>query len=152
MVGGALASRVRRLFRLRTDALLLGAVLTSTLLVAIGLTTIFPLALVLLATWCLVFAFTGPIRQSFINGLIPSAQRATVLSFDSLMSSAGGVIAQPALGRAADVWGYGQSYVIGGLVTALVIPFTLLARREHAKSDPITNDEPIAAEEELAPA
>jgi MFS family permease len=150
MVGGALASRVRRLFRLRTDALLLGGVLTSVLLIAIGLSTIFPLALVLLAVWCLVFAFTGPIRQAFINGVIPSGQRATVLSFDSLMSSAGGVVAQPALGRVADVWGYGQSYVIGGLVTALVIPFTILARREHAKSDPITDAAPIVKEEDLA--
>lgn len=142
MVGGALASRVRRLFQRRTDALLLGGILTSALLVLIGLSTIFPVALVLLAVWCLVFAFTGPIRQALINGVIPSAQRATVLSFDSLMSSAGGVVAQPALGRVADVWGYGPSYVIGGLVTALVIPFTLLARREHASSDPITADEP----------
>jgi len=32
-----------------------------------------------------------PVRQAFVNGLIPSEQRATVLSFDSLMGSAGGV-------------------------------------------------------------
>jgi len=40
-----------------------------------------------------------PVRQAFVNGLIPSEQRATVLSFDSLMGSAGGVVFQPALGR-----------------------------------------------------
>jgi MFS family permease len=137
IVGGMLVPRVRRLFRRRTDALLLGGVLTSGLLVLIGLTTNFAIALILLATWCLVFAFGSPIRQAFINGIIPSSQRATVLSFDSLMSSAGGVFAQPALGRVADVWGYGPSYVIGGLVTMLVVPFTFLARRERAPSDPI---------------
>jgi MFS family permease len=91
-----------------------------------------------------VVAFESPMRQAFINGLIPSEQRATVLSFDSLMSSAGGVVAQPALGRAADIWGYGPSYLISGLVTAVVLPFTLLARRERATSDPI-----IAAGPEL---
>ena len=60
----------------------------------------------LLAAWALVFAFESPLRQAFINGLIPSEQRATVLSFDTLMGSAGGVVAQPALGRVADVSGY----------------------------------------------
>ncbi len=77
-----------------------------------------------------------------MNGLIPSEQRATVLSFDSLMGSAGGVVAQPALGRAADVYGYGTSLVIAAVVQALAIPFGILARREHAISDPI-GDEPV---------
>jgi MFS family permease len=84
-------------------------------------------------------------RQAFINGIIPSGQRATVLSFDSLMGSAGGVVAQPILGRAADAYGYAQSYVIAGAITALVIPFTFLARRERAPSDPIERDEPEMA-------
>ena len=33
---------------------------------------------------------TAPLRQAFINGIIPSEQRATVLSFDSFMGSIGG--------------------------------------------------------------
>ena len=44
--------------------------------------------------------------------MIPSQQRATILSFDSLMASSGGVVAQPVLGKSADVWGYPTSYVI----------------------------------------
>jgi len=144
IVGGMLVHRVRNLFHLRTDALLLGGVLTSSLLILIGLATNFVVALGLLAMWCLVFAFESPIRQTFINGLIPSEQRATVLSFDSLMSSAGGVVAQPALGRVADLYGYGTSNVISGAITALVIPFVWLSRREHAPSDPISVAEPVA--------
>ena len=54
-----------------------------------------------------------PIRQAYLNGLIPSRQRATILSFDSMMGSSGGVWTQPVLGRAADVWGYAPSYLIG---------------------------------------
>ena len=64
--------------------------------------------------WGLLFAATMPIRQAYLNGMIPSRQRATILSFDSLMGSSGGVWAQPALGRAADVWGYAPSYLVGG--------------------------------------
>ena len=44
--------------------------------------------------------------------MIPSQQRATILSFDSLIDNAGGIVAQPALGKSADVWGYPTSYLI----------------------------------------
>jgi MFS family permease len=137
IVGGLLAPRLRGLFRRRTDALVLGAILDVILLTAIGVATSFAIALLLLVLWCLVFAVQGPLRQAFVNGLIPSAQRATVLSFDNLMGSAGGVVAQPVLGRSADVFGYGASYVVSAGIQALSIPFVLLARRERATSDPI---------------
>lgn len=137
IVGGLLVSRVRRLFSRRTHALILGGFLNVALLVAIGLIDSFIVALVLLALWALIFAFEVPMRQAFINGLIPSEQRATVLSFDALLGSAGGVVAQPALGRTADLYGYPASYVASGALQALAIPFVLLARRENAPSDPI---------------
>ncbi len=144
IVGGLLVSRVRGLFRRRTDALILGVVANFVLLLLIGWTTNFAVALVLLAGWALVFAFEMPFRQAFINGLIPSEQRATVLSFDSLMGSVGGVVAQPALGRSADVFGYGPSYMIAAVVQALAAPFIFLARRERAASDPITADTEVS--------
>ena len=97
-------------FSTRTQAMLISAVLTVVLLAAVGLTTSFVAAILLLAGWCMVFAVSGPMRQAFMNGLIPTEQRATVLSFDNLMGSAGGVVAQPVLGRVADVWSYGTSY------------------------------------------
>jgi hypothetical protein len=84
-------------------------------------------------------------RQAFMNGVIPSEQRATVLSFDSLMGSAGGVVAQPALGRVADVSGYGASMLVSAAIDVLALPFVILARRERAASDPIHDDEAIAA-------
>ena len=140
IVGGLLVSRVRRLFSRRTHALILGGIVNVVLLILIGLTGSFVVALVLLAAWALIFAFEMPLRQAFINGVIPSEQRATVLSFDSLMGSAGGVVAQPALGRTADLYGYPASYVVAGVVQALAVPFAILARRENAVSDPITDD------------
>ena len=141
IVGGLAVGRVRRLFRRRTDALILGTVANVALLFLIGWTTNFLVALLLLAGWALVFALEAPFRQAFINGLIPSEQRATVLSFDSLMGSTGGIVAQPALGRSADAFGYGASYMISAAVSGLALPFVLLARRERASSDPIAGDE-----------
>jgi MFS family permease len=140
IVGGLTVSRVRRLFGRRTSALLVGGALNVLMLVLLGVTHNFVVALVLLAGWSFIFAVESPLRQAFINGLIPSEQRATVLSFDSLMASAGGVVTQPALGRVADVNGYGPAYLVSAAISALSLPFVLLARREHAVSDPILHD------------
>jgi len=81
------------------------------------------------------FAAIGPIRQAYLNGLIPSAERATILSFDSLMGSAGAAVAQPLLGRAADAWSYAASYLVTAAVQLGALPFLILARRENAPSD-----------------
>ena len=139
ILGGLLVSRVRRFFSRRTHALILGGIANVVLLAGIGLFGNFWVALVLVAGWALVFAIEAPLRQAFINGLIPSEQRATVLSFDSLMGSAGGVVAQPALGRSADLFGYPASYVASAAIQAFAVPFAVLARRENAISDPITD-------------
>jgi MFS family permease len=150
ILGGLTVPWVRRLFKRRTDALILASVLTAALLALIGLTTSFVLALALMTAWCLIFAMESPLRQAFINGLIPSQQRATVLSFDSLIGSTGGVVAQPVLGRTADAFGYPASYVVSAGIQALALPFVLLARRENAASDPI--DRELEAEPGPSPA
>jgi MFS family permease len=140
IVGGLLVPYVRNLFGRRTTVLLAGSLLSAGALALIGLMPNFWLALILLSLWGIVFALAFPIRQAFINGLIPSEQRATVLSSDNLLNSSGGVLVQPALGKAADVWGYPISYVVSACVELLALPFILLARREKAPSDP-TNAE-----------
>ncbi len=140
IVGGLVVTRVRRLFRRRTDALITATVATVVLLGLIGLANQFWMALVLVVAWALIFAIEGPLRQAFLNGVIASEQRATVLSFDNLMGSAGGVFSQPALGRVADLNGYGASYLVSAGLQAMALPFILLARRESAASDPISND------------
>ncbi len=146
VAGGLLVSRVRRWFRRRTDAMLLAGVLGVLALVGISRAGNFWLAVVLVAAMSMVTAMGAPLRQSFLNGVIGSGQRATVLSFDSLMGSAGGVVVQPALGRVADLSGYATSYLVAAGIQALALPFTLLARREHAVSDPIRFDEEPGAQ------
>jgi MFS family permease len=145
MVGGWSVRWVRRLFTRRTDAMLMLAVVGVAALVLLGVMPLFVVAVGLLVLWALAAAIEEPIRRAFLNGLIPSQQRATVLSFDSLIGSAGGVVIQPALGRVADLNGYAASYVVGGAIQALAIPFIFLARREGAHSDPIAI-EPLEAD------
>ena len=140
IAGGLLVPWVRRVFRRRTDALLGGGILSIGFLVVLGLEPSFLVAILLLAAWSFVSAITRPMRQAYLNGVIPSQQRATVLSFDSLMGSAGGVVAQPILGRVADLSGYATTYLASAGVQLAALPFVLLARRERAPSDPIEAD------------
>jgi MFS family permease len=135
ILGGWLAPRYRGLFARRTSALLMGVAATSVLLMVLALTESFALALAALVAWGLIFAMEMPIRQAYLNGMIPSERRATVLSFDSLMGNTGGVVIQPVLGKSADVWSYGTSYAIGGAFQALALPFLWLSRREDDASD-----------------
>ncbi len=154
IVGGLSVPIVRRFFSRRTNVIFLAVALESLLLAGIAVVGLeqdslgmnaFYLAIVLLVLWALVSAVAGPIRQSFLNGVIPSAQRATVLSFGSLMGSLGGAVAQPVLGRVADVSGYAASYLVSGAISAFALPFIFLARREDAPSDPIHPDQTSAA-------
>ncbi len=96
----------------------------------------------LLVLWGLVFAAVTPVRQAYLNALIESRERATVLSFDSLLGSSGAVVAQPMLGRAADAWGYPLSYVCSAGIQTLSVPFLWLARREAADADSLAETSP----------
>jgi MFS family permease len=137
--GGLLVPYFGRLFAKRTSILLALTLISTGSLVVLGITSSFWIAIMLLVVWAMVFAITFPVRQAYINGLIPSQQRATVLSSDNLIGSGGAAIIQPSLGKTADIWGYGPSYVASGIISALALPFILLAKREHATTDPIIN-------------
>jgi MFS family permease len=135
ILGGAATPLIRRAFHRRTSALLAAEGIGTAAVLGIGLIESFAAVVALIVVWGLLFAASMPIRQAFINGLIPSQQRATILSFDSLMSSSGGVVAQPILGRAADVWGYPASYLVSAGISALALPFIAKARGERAPAD-----------------
>ncbi len=73
ILGGMAAPRIRRLFLRRTSALILTQVLSVGALLAIGLVEDFYAVIALVVVWGLLFAATTPIRQAYINGMIPSA-------------------------------------------------------------------------------
>jgi MFS family permease len=147
IVGGYLAPLFRRLFRKRTTALILATGMSFAALAALGLTNSFYVALVLMTVWAMVFAAELPIRQAYLNDMIPSRQRATVLSFDSLMGSSGGVVIQPVLGKVADAYSYSTSLVVGSLFELAALPFLVKSRRERPAADTATTmkAEPAAA-------
>lgn len=127
--GGLLAGRIASLFSKRTTALLLMTATSSIVLVLLFVSYSFMISLALVFVWGLLFAAVMPIRQTYMNGMIPSKQRATVLSFDSVMSNLGGMGIQPGLAKVADVWSYGTSFLVGGVLQLLALP--MLARSRH---------------------
>jgi MFS family permease len=137
ILGGLVVPLVRRLFARRTHVLIGTTIVSIASLAVIGWTSSFWVAIGAVTFWGMAFASATPMRQAYLNGLIPSEQRATVLSFDNLMASAGGVVAQPTLGRVADVAGYPASYLVSAVLQVAALPFLALARREKAGSDRI---------------
>jgi MFS family permease len=139
IAGGFVAPHLRSLFSRRTHVMIFAAVSASICLALIGAIPRFAAVITLVTVLQLITAVGMPVRQAYLNGVIPSAQRATVLSFDNMMGSAGGVVIQPVLGRVADVAGYARTYLVGALIQALAIPFLLFARRQKAPPDAIAD-------------
>lgn len=137
IVGSMLVPKLSRVFRRRTVILIVSLIATIIVVALLGIIHNFWIALLLLVVWGLLFAVDMPVRQAYINGLIPSEQRATVLSFDSMFNSAGGAGSQPILGRIADRHNYATSFIASSAIQIGAIPFLLLARYRKAKSDQI---------------
>lgn len=143
MIGGASVNWVRRQVNTRTGVITMEIVIGSLALIGVGLAELlaipvgFWVAITLLTLTALVSALSLPMQQAYMNSCIPSEQRATVLSFASLMGSAGGVVAQPALGRVADVFSLGTGYVVAGLLYAIRLPFIVAVRRMRLPADEV---------------
>jgi MFS family permease len=141
MVGGASVNVVRRVFATRTGLIITQKTVGAVALAGVGLAALAPIpigfwvAIALLTVFMVGSSLAGPVQQAYMNECIPSEQRATVLSFASLMGSAGGVVAQPALGRVADAYSLGTAYVVAGVVYSVGIPFTVAVRRMGLAAD-----------------
>jgi MFS family permease len=157
MIGGASVRFVRGRFDSRTGVILTQIGISAVALVGVGLAEMlaipvgFWVAIALLAVTALGSAVATPVHQAFLNDLIPSQQRATVLSFASLMGSAGGVVAQPALGRVADVYSLGMGYIVSGVLYAIQAPFIWGVRRMGLGADRVSRTVDVAPGEALIP-
>lgn len=143
IIGGRSVNWVRKRFNRRTGVILALVVMGAVAMVGVGLSERLPIpwgfwvAIALLSFVALAWAIAGPLQQAYMNAVIPSEQRATVLSFSSLMGSAGGVVAQPALGRVADVYSLGIGYIAAGALTALQYPFIRKIRNMDLPADAV---------------
>lgn len=92
----------------------------------------FAVATTLWLSWGVVFGVAGPIRQSYINENIPSAQRATVLSLDAFFGDVGGGAGQPALGWISERASIALGWLVGGAFLAVTVPLYVWSERASA--------------------
>jgi MFS family permease len=103
----------------------------------VGLAGSFWAAVVLLLALSAAEGVAMPVQQAYLHEVVPSAQRATVVSSVSLVSSAGGVGGQLGLGWIARAQSLGAGYLAGGLALLLALPPLLLLRRMGGRADVI---------------
>jgi hypothetical protein len=103
--------------------------------IGVGLVDSFWLAVPLYLISMAALGVWSPVRQAYIHQIIPSEQRATVISFDSLVTSSGSAVAQFSLGRLAQTRSIAVGYVIGGITMAIALPFVYRLRKRGDEAD-----------------
>jgi MFS family permease len=150
MIGNGIVERFTRFCGKRTTFFLWAAGIGTVATIGIGLTSSFWLAVALLLVYMVSTGVITPVRQAFIHQIIPSEQRAAIVSLDSLVGSSGGIVGQAGLGYIAQTRSIAAGFVIGGAATLLAVPFYGLLRRVGSPADGITGkagqDSPCAAQ------
>ncbi len=142
MVGNALVEVVTRWCGRRSTLMLWSGGVFSLAMIGVGGVNVFVVALALLALAGVAMGVQMPVRQAFFHQVVPSEQRATVISFDSMVAGVGGVAGQPGLGVLAERRGYSAGYVIGGAVTLVALPLIALVRRNNDPEDSFAGSHP----------
>jgi MFS family permease len=93
----------------------------------------------------------APVRQTYLHHSIPTTERATLVSFDSLMGSLGSVGGQTGLGYLSQERSIPVGFVVGGLATILAIPIFGRLRALNEPADMITAEAPERDATPVAP-
>ena len=133
----------------RTTLLLAAAAVETCAAVTMGLTSSFWVAFPALLLVMGATGVTGPVHSAYLHQVVPSEQRATVVSFDSMLSSAGGIGGQIGLGVLGEARSIASAFVVGGLATAGALPLLGRLRRLGGPAD-VVRDERAGVESSCA--
>jgi MFS family permease len=137
IAGNGLVEYFTRFCGKRTTLLLASAGVLALASAGVGIVDSFWPAVVLLLVAIGAVGVGAPVQQAYLHDVVPSSERATVVSSVSLVSSAGGIGGQLGLGYLSRVQSVAAGYVAGGLVTLLALPPLLALRRMRAPADAI---------------
>jgi MFS family permease len=137
IIGNAIVEWLTRYCGKRTTLLIAGATVQALAVIGIGLATEFWMALAFLLLAMGSLGVIGPVRQAYLHAVIPSEQRATVVSFDSMVSSGGSVVGQTGLGYLSNEQSISAAYVVSGVVLLAVPPVMWMLRRMDEDADVI---------------
>jgi MFS family permease len=105
--------------------------------IGVGLADSFWPSVALLLLAIAAMGVAAPVQQAYVHEIVPSAERATVVSFISMVGSAGGVGGPLGLGYLSRVQSVATGYIAGGFTTLLALPPILLLRRLGEPADTI---------------
>jgi MFS family permease len=145
MIGNAIVEFVSRWCGKRTTLLLWAGAVFGLSMTGVGLVSAFVPALLLLMVAGIAMGVQMPVRQAFVHGFVPGAQRATVVSFDSMVAGGFSLVGQAGLGRLADRRGYSAGYILGGALTLVAVPLLVLVRRRRDPEDRFAGTAPAVA-------
>lgn len=94
-----------------------------------SLSNIFTLVLISFLTYEIGRGMLTPAHKAYMNKYIPGEQRATVLSFDSMMGKFGAALGLVILGLVAKNYSIQISWLISGILLLLLVP--IYARASH---------------------
>jgi MFS family permease len=133
--GNLLVEYFTRFCGKRTTLLLWAAVVMAAGSIGIGLVGTFWAAVLCLLVTMGASGVGQPVQQAYLHAVIPSSQRATVVSSVSLFGSAGGIGGQLGLGYLARARSVPTAYVVGGLGALLAVRPLLRLRRLGERAD-----------------
>ena len=150
MAGNAAIGRLAKPGRRRTTILIAAAGIMSVCFVAVGGIQHFWVAVPLFLVAAMASGALTPLKQSYLHALIPSEQRATLVSFDSLIGSVGSVGGQAGLGYLSQERSIPSGFVVGGLATFLALPAFARLRARNEPADLISSEAPAEPEPVLS--
>jgi len=135
MAGNELVDYMTRFCGKRTTLLLWSSAVFALAVVGVGLADSFWPAVVLFLVAMGATGVATPVQQAYLHAVVPSSERATVVSFSSLVGSVGGIGGSLGLGYLSRAQSIAAGYVVGGLVSLLTLPPFLALRRRRETAD-----------------
>ena len=151
IAGNALVGRLAKPGRRRTTILLGGAAISTATMVATGAIRYFWITVPVFLLGAVAGGVLQPVRQTYLHHSIPTSERATLVSFDSLVGSLGSVGGQTGLGFLSQERSIPAGFVIGGLATILALPIFGRLRALGESADRITAEAPEGKALPVAP-
>jgi MFS family permease len=140
IAGNALVGRLATPGRRRTSILLVAGAVTTSTMVATGVIRSFWVTVPVFLLGAVAGGVLQPVRQTYLHRSIPTSERATLVSFDSLVGSLGSVGGQTGLGYLSQERSIPAGFVVGGLATILTLPLYWRLRALGQPADRITTE------------
>jgi MFS family permease len=137
IAGNGLVEPLGRVVAKRSTLLFASTIALAAGAIGVGLANSFWPSLLSLLCAIAAMGVATPVQQAYVHEVVPPAERATVVSFISMVGSGGGIAGPIGLGYLSEARSVPAAYVVGGLTTLLGLPPIVRLRGLHEPADEI---------------